>query len=166
MASNMYIKFTPELKGESTDANHKDWIEILSWNHSFNQPTSPVRTSAGGGTVERANHSNLSFTKYLDSATDDLLKNLWVGKTLDNATLECYRSDGATNNAVKYLEVKMEMVVISNYSISAGPGDIPVENVSLDYGKVTYTYTPQAEDKGTAEGAQPVSHDLTKNEVA
>lgn len=166
MATNMYVKFEPELKGESTDASHPEWLEILSWNHGFSQPTSPIRSSAGGGTVERANHQDLNFTKYVDSATDDILKKLWAGETLTKATLECFRSDGATDAApVKYLLIEMEKVIISNYSISGGPGDVPVENISLSYGKVTYTYNPQKEDTGKAEGAQPVFHDLITNAI-
>ncbi len=168
MATNMYLNFGAPIKdkGECTDANHKTWIEIMSWNHSFNQPTSPIRSSAGGGTVERANHSDFGFSKYVDSATDDLLKMLWTGMHIPTATVECFRSDGATGNAVKYLVVDMEQVVVSNYSISAGQGDVPVENISLSYAKVKYTYQPQKEEGGTAEGAQPISHDLMKNEVA
>ena len=76
------------------------------------------------------------------------------------------RSDGATDNAVKYLEIVMEHVVISNYSVSGGPGDVPVENVSLSYGKVQYTYKGQKEDTGKADGNEPVSHDLITNKVA
>lgn len=165
MATNMFLNFDPALKGECTDANHKDWIEIMSWNHGFSQPTSPVKSNSGG-TVERANHMDLSFTKYLDSATDDILKRIFTGETLKKATLECYRSDGATDNAVKYLEIVMEHVVISNYSVSGGPGDVPVENVSLSYGKVQYTYKGQKEDTGKADGNEPVSHDLITNKVA
>jgi type VI protein secretion system component Hcp len=41
---------------------------------------------------------------------------------------------------VEYLTVAMEHVIISNYTVSGGPGDIPVENVSLDYGTVRYDY--------------------------
>ena len=50
MATNMYLNFDAPIKdkGECTDENHKKWIEIMSWNHSFNQPTSPIRSSAGG----------------------------------------------------------------------------------------------------------------------
>lgn len=168
MATNMYLNFGDPVKdkGECTDTNHGKWIEIMSWNHSFNQPTSPIRSSAGGGTVERANHSDLSFSKYIDAATDDILKMLWTGQHIPTATIECYRSDGATGDAVKYLIINLEQVVISNYSISAGQGDVPVENVSLSYGKVTYTYDSQKEDDGTSEGAQPISHDLKTNVVA
>lgn len=34
----------------------------------------------------------------------------------------------------------MEHVIIANYSVSGGPGDLPVENVALDYGTIQYIY--------------------------
>jgi type VI secretion system secreted protein Hcp len=167
MATNLYLNFEgTEIKGESTDAKHKEWIEVLSWSHGFNQPTSPVRSTAGGGTVERANHSDFSFTKYMDSATDDLLKQCWGGKHIDKATLECYRSDGADDeNPALYLKIIMEKVIISNYNVGGGAGDIPVENVSLSYGKVTYEYHPQDEASGSEGSVEPVYHDLTTNQI-
>jgi type VI secretion system secreted protein Hcp len=165
MATNMFLKLEePGISGESSDSNHADEIQVLSWSHSFNQPTSPTRSSAGGGTVEQANHSDFSFTKYLDAATDDLLKQCWSGKQGGKGTFTVYRADG-DNKAVKYLEIVMEKVIISNISVGGGGGDLPVENVSLAYGKVTYNYTPQKKDDGSAEGVQPVYHDLIKQEV-
>lgn len=167
MASNMYLKFEgPAIEGGSTAAEHDKEIEILSWNHGFSQPTSPTRSTAGSGTVEQANHQNFSFSKYIDSSTSDLLKNCWSGKQIDKATLTCWRSDGATDNKpVKYLEVLMNHVVISNYSVSGGPGDVPVENVSLDYGIVQYTYMSQKKADGSAGGNKPAKHDLESRKV-
>src|SRR5947208_11636983 len=122
MASNMYIKFEePAIDASSTASGDEKEIEILSWSHGFAQPTSPTRSSAGSGTVEQANHSNLTFTKYLDTATSTLLKYCWAGKQIGKATISCWRSDGAADNKpVKYLEVAMQHVVIANYSVSGG----------------------------------------------
>lgn len=166
MAANMFLKITgPDIKGESTDENHKDEIQVLSWSHAFNQPTSATRSSAGSGTVEQANHSDFSFTKYTDSATDDLLKTCWQGNQIEKCTLTCYRADG-DNQPVLYLQVDMEGVIVSNVSIGGGTGDIPTETISFNYGKVTYTYKPQKEEDGTAGGAEPTSHDLVAQKVA
>ena len=168
MASNMYLKFEePNVEGSSTADGHAKEIEILSWNHGFVQPTSPTRSSAGAGTVEQATHQNLSFTKYLDTATNDLIKNCWSGKQFKTATLTCYRSDGAVDNKpVEYLKIVMEHVVIANYSVSGGPGDVPVENVSLDYGIVQYNYKEQKHADGTADANKPAKHDLEKRVVS
>ncbi|MBY0432212.1 MAG: type VI secretion system tube protein Hcp [Rhodospirillales bacterium] len=164
MAINSFLKLG-DIKGESTDSTHADQIQVLSWTHSFNQPTSPTRSSAGGGTVEQANHADFSFVKYMDASTDDILKACWSGKHITQAVFTAYRADG-DNKAVKYLEITMDQVVISNYAVGGGTGDVPTENVSLNYGKVKYSYIPQKKDDGTADGAQPVSHDLIKQEVA
>jgi type VI secretion system secreted protein Hcp len=168
MATNMYIKFEdPKLTGSSSAAEHAGEIEVLSWNHGFTQPTSPTRSSAGSGTVEQAQHSNLTFTKYLDDATNDLIKNCWGGKQFKKATLTCYRADGASDNKpVKYLEVVMQHVIIANYSVSGGPGDIPVENISLDYGIVQYTYVPAKITDGSAGSNLPATHNLETRTVS
>ncbi len=150
--------------GESKDKKKPKSIEVMSWSHSFMQPTSMVRSTAGGGTVEQANHSDFSFTKYTDLATDDLLKACWSGMHYETATLFCYRSDGG--DAVLYLQVDMEDVIIGNVSIGGGTGDIPTETVSLNYGKVTYTYIPADPETGKGGAKQAASHDLFTKTVA
>ena len=164
MSSNMYIQFD-KVEGEATDSAHDKWIEILSWSHGFSQPASPVRGSSGS-TVEKANHSDLTITKYLDSATDDLIKACWQGKQFEKVTMDCYRDSGG-EKPINYLKVEMEDVIISDFSISGGGGDLPMENLSLAYSKVTYTYTPQEKADGAKTGgAQPVSVDLKTNKVS
>jgi type VI secretion system secreted protein Hcp len=166
MATNIYLKIeSPEVKGESTDSKHAGQIEILSWSHGFSQPTSPVRSTAGSGTVERANHQDLSFSKYIDIASTDILKHCWAGQHFGKMTFTQYRSAGV-NEEVEFMTVELEDVVISSYSIGAGGGDLPVESISLAYGKVTYKYDPADEKTGKKAGNKPVSHDLKTNVVA
>lgn len=165
MATNIYIKLDAII-GECTAEGHKDEIEILSWSHGFSQPTSSVRASSGS-TVEKANHSDLSLTKYLDSSTDDLLKACWTGKQVKTGKIVCLRSDGSSDNKyVEYLTIEMEEIIVSNYSVSGGAGDLPIENVSLNYGKIKYTYKPQKQADGTGGSAEPISYDLKTNKVS
>ena len=168
MATNMYIKFEePALEAGSSATKHEKEIEILSWSHGFTQPTSPTRSSAGAGTVEQASPHNLSFTKYLDGATNALIKYCWAGKQIGKATLSCFRSSGdQKNEPVQYLGVVMEHVVISNYSVSGGPGDVPVENVSLDYGSVQYTYVDQKNEDGKSDSNLPATHNLETRTIS
>jgi len=148
-ATNIFIKFDG-IEGSSTSTGHEKEIEILSWSHSFAQPASATRSTAGAGTVEQANHRGLTLTKYLDTASTALLKACWSGSQLQSATISCFRSDGSGDDKpVKYLEVTMQDVMIGSYSISGGPGDIPVENISLDYGAIKYTYIDQKHPDGT-----------------
>lgn len=165
MATNFFMKIEkPTVSGESTDSQHTNDIQVLSWSHSFNQPTSPTRSSAGSATVEQANHADFAFSKYTDSSTDDLLKLCWQGDQIGKCTFYAYRADGA-NQPVLYLKVAMENCVVSNFSVGGGAGDVSTETVSLNYSKVTYTYKPQKQADGTADGDQPVSHDLSTQQV-
>jgi type VI secretion system secreted protein Hcp len=170
MAINAFMKICgPDINGGSSSKGHETEIEVISWNHGFNQPTSAVRSHGGSGTVEKANHQPFVFTKTLDSATDDLLKGCWSGTHHDSATLTCYRSSGDTGGnqiGVAYLKVEMESVIVSDFQISGSVGDIPMETVALTYAKVTYTYTQSDKTKGTVGAAQPVSHDLRTHVVA
>ena len=161
MGISMFLKFEePAVRGSSTAAGHGGDIEVLSWNHGFSQPTSPTRSTAGGGGVEQASHSNFTFAKYLDSATNDLLKYCWKGDRFGKVTLTCYRADGATDGKPEaYLTVIMQHVVIADYAVTGGPGDVPVENVSLDYGIVQYDYKAKSEPD-TADASRPAKHDL------
>jgi type VI secretion system secreted protein Hcp len=135
MATNMYIQF---------EEPNTDRIEVLSWSHGFVQPTSASRSQSGGGTVEQASHQNLTFTKYLDHNTSFLMKACWSGTQIRKAVVTCYRA-GSDNKPVKYLSITMENVIVANYSVSGGPGDIPVENIALDYGIIRYDYIAQGQ---------------------
>ena len=155
MATSMFIKFiNPDIAGGALAPGHVGEIEVLGWSHDFGQ------ASRGRQTVEQATHQDLSFTKYIDQASSELLRNCWSGIQFRSAVLKCYRADRAGPD-VLYLTVAMEHVVISNLSISGGAGDVPVETVTLGYGLVTYHYALQA--GGAA--ADSVSHDLIKQIV-
>jgi len=154
------------ITGGATDEQHKDWIEIFSWSHSFDQPTMPISRSGGTGqATAMCNHSPISITKILDESTYAILSRTWSGKVLPKAKIECFRAAGE-EKPVKYLEISMEDVVISGYSIGlSADTDLAGENITLTYGKVTYNHIPYKRG-GEAKGNQPVYHDLRTNKVA
>lgn len=162
MAQSFFIKLEG-INGDSRADGHRDEIQVLSWSHSFNQPTSAVRFSAGGGTIEQATHSDFTFTKYTDTATTGLLKACWSGKTVKNGVFTAYRSEG--DRLVKYLEIEFTGCIVSNFSLGGGAGDLPTETVTLNNSKVRYSYTPAADERGPAQ-TQSVEHDLSQQKVS
>ncbi len=139
MAVTAYLRFSePAIAGDSTDPAQAGAMELLSWHHAFNPPSSGV--SSGNGPVEQARHSDFSFVKYVDGATDDLLRLCLGGERIGRVGLSCYRSDGDAAPLL-YLQVDLEEVIISNVSIGGGQGDRPTETISLAYAKVTYRYS-------------------------
>ena len=160
--SDIYLNIDG-IPGESLEDKHKDWIEVLSFSHNMSQPTSQTRVSAGGGTTGRAEHGDYVITKHIDKASPKLWEALSTGKHIGKAKMEFMRAGG---DKVKYLEISLEEVVISNVSKSGNGGggsadDFPVESISLNYGKVEWTYTQQKRKDGSGGGNVTAKYDLT-----
>ena len=151
------------LKGESTDSEHKDWIELLSFNHAISQPASATANSAGGGTTGRCQHSDYSITKYVDLASPKLYELASSGKHIKNVTIEMLRASG--DKRVKYMVVDMEQVLISHVA-PAGGGEFPSESVSFNYGTIKWTYTQQKRTDGSGGGNKTGGWSLVENKVA
>jgi type VI secretion system secreted protein Hcp len=137
-ANRMYIKFEgPDIRGGSTAPGHSGEIEVLRWNHGIEMPADP-RATGGVGTVEQATHSDFTFVKSFDSATEELMKHAWSGKQIRKVTLTCYRGD---DTSVPMLTVVMEKLVISGWKTSRDTNGAGTETISLDYGTIKYTYS-------------------------
>ncbi len=162
MAFDAFLKIEG-IPGESTDDKHKDWIEILSFSHSINQPASATASSAGGATAERVNHADFNVSKLLDKASTLIYKACCTGTHIPSVTVEMCRAGG---DKMKYMEIKMSNVIISAVSPSGASGEgFPNEAVSFNYGKINWTYTQQKRADGSGGGNVPAGWDLEKNKV-
>ena len=160
MASDAFLEIDG-IKGESTDKDHKDQIEVLSYNWGVSQMASGTASSSGGGTTARADFQDLSIVKELDSASPLLNKACWTGNHVAKVTLRLNRAAG--DKRVKYMEYKLENVIVSSVSIGGGGGGIPTESVTFNYGKITTTYTKQARPGGGGAGDVPAGWNLEEN---
>jgi type VI secretion system secreted protein Hcp len=160
---DIYLKFgNPAIKGESADKDHKDWIEISTWNHTITQPRAATTGSAGGNTAERCEHGDMTFSKDLDVVSPLLYQHASGGTTFDEVTVDFMRSDGE-GNRVKYLEIKMKYVIISSVNPSVVGEGLPTEQFSLKYAAVQWKYTQQQIGGGQGGNAQG-AWSLTKND--
>ncbi len=160
MASDTFLEIDG-IKGESSDADHTDWIEILSFNWGVSQMASGTASSAGGGSSQRADFQDISIVKELDSASPLINKACWGGTHIAKVTLQLNRAAGDSRQ--KYMEYVMENVIISSVSIGGGGGGVPTESVTFNYGKLATTYTKQARKGGGGAGEVPAGWDLEKN---
>jgi type VI secretion system Hcp family effector len=163
MASTIFCKIDG-IKGESTDSNHKDEIELLSWSHGLTQPRSAVASTAGGGTAGRCNHSDMSVMKEMDSASPILSQYCCTGKHIDSITMTLRRADG--DKSVPYMVIKLSDVVISSVSVGGQTDAIPSETVTFNYAKIEWEYTKQNRKGGAGGGKTNGSWDLSKNAVS
>jgi type VI secretion system secreted protein Hcp len=163
MAFDAFLKIDG-IPGESTDAKHKDWIEVTQFNQSMSQPASATASSAGGATAERVDFGTFDIQHLLDKASPKIYEACATGKHIKDVTLEICRAGG---DKLKYLEVKLEQVVISSIESSGTAGDgFPTETVKFSYGKIKWTYSQQKRADGTSGGNVNAGWDLTANKVA
>jgi len=164
MAFDSFIKIDG-IPGESSYDKHKEWIELISYDHHIEQPASSTASSVGGATAERVNHGAFNFIHQLDKATPKLLEACCTGKHIKEVTIEFCRAGG---DKVKYMEIKLEQVLISAVTengSSTGESGFPSETVSLSYGKIKWTYTQQKRQDGSAGGNVSAGWDLTANKT-
>lgn len=163
MSSNMFLDFNAgSIVGESEDADHPKWVEVKSFTHGFEQPTNQAR-SQSGGTLEKCKHNPIEFTRKMDTASVQMLNACWAGKIWPKIIFNAYRA--AEAGPVKYLDIVMENAIVASYSVSGSEGDIPDETISINYGKVTYSYAQLKKDD-LAKGESKVhSHNLITNAI-
>lgn len=132
MAFDAFLKIDG-IPGESGDDKHKDWIEIQSFSHKLEQPAQASASTAGGATAERVNHGVYEITHFLDKASPKIYEACCTGKHIKEITIELCRAGG---DKVKYMEIKMEQVLISKVEPhgSATDSGFPAEKVSFSYG--------------------------------
>lgn len=147
MAVDIFIKIG-DIKGESQDKTHKDEIEVLNWSWGMSQ-SGNMHTGTGGG-AGKVSIQDLSLTKYVDKATPNLMMHCSSGKHVPKVTLTVRKAGGDAQ--VEYLIINLEEVLISSLSTGgSGSDDRLIENITLNFAKVTVDYQPQKAD-GTKEG--------------
>jgi len=160
MAYDTYMKIDG-IKGEATRAGFEGWIELYSFSLGASNPVTigSGTTGAGGG---KANVSSFNIMKKTDSTSPLLFQQCCMGKHFASAQVVLQKASG-DQKALAYLVYDFTEVYVESvqWSGSAGGDETPAESVSLAFGKVQVSYTPQ-----TATGApgSPVrgSWDLTK----
>lgn len=158
MAMDIFIDIPP-IKGEAQDKTHKDKIDVLAW--SWGMSNSGSAQTGGGGGAGKVNVQDLSFTKYIDKSTTDLMQSCCNGKHFDKATLIVRKAGG--DAPVEYVTITMEEVLITSVSTGGSGGeDRLTENVTLNFAKVKVKYTPQS-GKGSGEGGDEKGWDIQAN---
>lgn len=162
MAIDVYLQIEG-IKGESTDTDHKDWIECKSVQWEVLQPKSATSSTGGGHTAERCEHKDIVISKLADLSTPLLLQNSSSGKTIPKAKFEFMRAD-AKGERIKYFEIELENILIGGVAPQVVAGDILQEQIRLKYSKVKWKYTQQKINGGSG-GNTSGGWDLSANKT-
>jgi type VI secretion system secreted protein Hcp len=151
MAFDVFLKIAT-IPGESTDDKHADWIEVLSFEHGVDQPTAGSRSSGGAATGQRVNHRDFRIVHALDKASPKLALACCKGEHIKEVLVQLCR---ATGDKTQYMEYKMADVIVTQVvpiGDAAGEELLPLETVTFNYGKITWTYTETDHDTGDKKG--------------
>ena len=153
-ASAYFIKIDG-IPGASIDDKHPGWIVAASWSVGVTQP---VTAGTPAGRVPK--FQDFKFTKMTDKASPKLFVACADGTHIREVLLEVCRADA---DKVKFFEIKLSNVIVSGFSNSGSAQAYPMEEISLNYGRIEVRYLEQRRADGTGGGTIAGGWDLTLN---
>ncbi|MDH3279701.1 MAG: type VI secretion system tube protein Hcp [Gammaproteobacteria bacterium] len=119
------------IPGGSNEAQHRNWIGILSFEHGIEIP-------GGGGAVGRAAgrpfFKNFRICKEIDKSTPSIQGTVARGTVVENAKFE------VVGNGQVILRYEFSKVRLKDYYISGEQGEMPRDCVSLAFETIKVTY--------------------------
>jgi type VI secretion system secreted protein Hcp len=153
----------PGTPGESTDADHQDWIDITAFSWRLGGQSGAFDHLVRGASVRRSDVGPLTITKALDKASPKIIFYALKGEHIDEVIIELCRTEG---DKAKFYEIKMENVFISHVFPHAernSSSALPTESVDFEFGKVTVTYTEYSHSTGEPMGDVYCTYDRLSN---
>ena len=138
MAGDVFLK-VDGIKGESTDAFHKDEIELVGWSWGA---TEVFILSGGGGTVGgKPKFANLVVTKHVDRASPKLLRACLKVTHIRDVVLTQRRAGAGKLN---FLVITLKDALVTSLNdVESDAAPRPMETVQFNFAKVIYEVIPQ-----------------------
>lgn len=158
MSVDMFMKIDGA-NGESKDANHKNWTDIVSFSWGATQPGNMA--SGGGMGAGKASFNDLHVVARIDKAAPAVMKHCASGKHLSKIELSVCKAGG---QQIEYTKITLEDVLVSSVQLT---GELNQESVTVNFAfqaaKVKQQYWEQTEQGG--KGAESVvAWDIKKNQ--
>jgi len=156
MAIDMFLQ-VDGVKGESADASHSGFSDIVSLNWGASQAAS---VSGGGGGSGKVSFSDLSVTAALDSATPALLKYCSSGKHVPNVKVSICKAGGTQ---IEYATIVLKDVLVTNAQFGSFDDSEAVKlTYSFQAAKVEHHYWVQGKD-GSKGAESQMGWDVKQN---
>jgi len=154
MAVDFFLKIEG-VAGESHDSKHKDEIDIMSW--SWGETQMGTHSTGGGGGAGKVSMNDFHFAMNLNKASTRLMIACATGEHIKKATLTCRK---AGKDQQDFLIVEMCDLLVSSYQTGGSHGgDVPMDQISLNFSKIQIEYKMQ-DEKGATKPAGKVWYDL------
>jgi type VI secretion system secreted protein Hcp len=158
MAQVDYFLKIEGIDGESTDAKHKNEIDVESW--SWGETNAGSHAVGGGGGAGKVSMQDFHFVMRVNKATPKLVLACASGEHVKKAVLTCRR---AGKEQQEYMQITFSDLLVSSYQTGGSAGDIvPVDQISMNFAKIEFSYKPQKPD-GSLDAPVKTGWDLKKN---
>lgn len=154
--------YNPDIKGETSDSNHKEWIDIIEMRFGTVRKITSSASTQGDRESSNATISNLRFMKFMDKASPYLFIKSCCGT---GQTIKIVNTKTGTGNGSEvFVEYTLENALFSKMNVEASNdnGFLPVEEYELSFTKITTKYIPYNED-GNAAAPLIVGFDTATN---
>ena len=146
-----------DIKGEATDADHKEWVIIESM-------SSPMYRSVPAGAKDQQRTKgettlgDIACSRQLDKSSTKLQEACANGTFFKE--VEIHFCTTVKNKQEPYLTYKLSDVIISSYSFhgNSSGSPLPSEQITLGYTKVEWTYIVIDPATGDKKGNVPAKY--------
>jgi len=137
---DMFIKIDT-IPGESTDKDHTDEIDVDSFSWGATQSGSSA--SGGGAGSGKVSFQDFHFVHKVDKASPKLFEATATGKHIPKVEFTVRK---AGDKPFEYIKITMSDVLISGFNAGGSGDKKPTEEVTLNFAKIEFEYTPQDAD--------------------
>jgi type VI secretion system secreted protein Hcp len=131
------------IKGESTDTQHRDEIDVASFSWGLSQQRT---TGTGGGSgAGKADFQDLHVVTNVSQASPQLFLACAASRHIQTAVLTCRKAGGShQQDFLKY--TLSDVLVASCHTDGQAEDSVPVDEVSFRYAQIKVEYRQQRAD--------------------
>lgn len=146
-----------DIKGQATDADHKEWILIESMSAPISRSI-PQNARDQQRTQGSTSLGDVVLVRELDKSSTKLQEACANGTFFPEVEIHLCATVG--NKQEPYLTYKMKNCIVTSYSFhgNASGSPLPTEQVSLGYTEIEWNYIVLNPETGKKEGNVPAKY--------
>lgn len=159
-----YLDFGGQIKGNSSDAKHPDWIEIYSVFQAVNRNVDPIIKPADALSKSLMQVGGIEVGKNADESSPVLIAAFCEGKCFPKVTIDLVRT--GKKGTERFYQVALTNAYLSNYGFDVKGSQITTEEtLTFFYSQIKWSYS-KVDRAGKPSGTVEAGWDLNRNEPA